>query len=134
MSMKNTILILLAPLLIAAANAQLKTVTYPTGSLDHAPGSPVVVTRFGVYPQQIIRKEGPFVLAIQNRLPGHTEHVSLTLDQNNAPELLGLDTSSVQTHAAALLDLEPNTYRVRFRENPTFSFTIVIQAKGATAP
>lgn len=118
-------LCVLLPALVS--HAQLRTVTYAPGSLAHVPGEPVIINRLGVYPQAIVRTEGPFLLYIQNRRLGHTEHFSLTLDQPNAPELIGLDTTSAKVSASQLLDLLPGTYRVRGRSNPNISFTIKIQ-------
>jgi hypothetical protein len=128
----NLKVIMMLALLGTAAYAQLKNTTYPPGSLPHVPGSPVVVNRFGVSPSTIVRQEGPFVLVIMNRLPGHTEHLSIGLDQPNSPELVGLDTSAAKTLASAFLDLQPNTYRVSFRNNPNLSLTVVIKPQGET--
>jgi hypothetical protein len=71
---------------------------------------PVVVKLSGVYPLKIVRPKGPFILYIENRLPGHAAHFSLTLNQANAPELIGLDTAVTTPRSHLILDLLPNTY------------------------
>ncbi|HXM40627.1 MAG TPA: hypothetical protein VN924_05210 [Bryobacteraceae bacterium] len=116
-----------------AASAQLKNATYAPGQLAHVPGEPVIVNKFGVYPLKIVRSEGPFLLYIENRLPGHTDHYSVTLDQANAAELVGLDTTAAKFNASALLDLDPGTYLVRFRVRTELSFTIQISAGSGAA-
>jgi hypothetical protein len=116
---------------------QLKTTAYaqpPAVVIE-----PVIVKPSGVYPSKIIRPQGPFVLYIENRLPGHAAHFSLTLSpssgqsssQTNATEIVGLNTSSGQYSAARFLDLIPGTYQLLIQAqgvgNPTgWSVTIQI--------
>lgn len=120
-------LALLAVLLAATAPAQLKNATYQPGQLARVPGEAVVVSRFGVSPAKIVRGQGPFLLLIMNRFPGHAEHFSIALDQANAPTLVGLSTSSAAPTTSTLLDLMPGTYRVSFQNQTNLSFTIEIQ-------
>jgi hypothetical protein len=84
MSLKH--LALLAAFFTSVAPAQLKSGAYTPGQLANVPGEAVIVNKFGVYPQKIVRTEGPFLLYVLNRQPGHTEHFFVTLDQDNAAE------------------------------------------------
>jgi hypothetical protein len=103
--------------------------TYAKDQLVVVPSEVVMVNRFGVTPTKIVRPPGPFVLFVENRLPGHTEHYSLTLDQDGAAEFAGMDTKSDKLRNSTLLDLLPGKYRVRFRNRAEFSVAIEIQAK-----
>jgi hypothetical protein len=121
---------LLGGMLIGStAVAQVKTTTYAQGQLVVLPSEAVLINRFGVYPPKIVRPEGPFVLFIENRLPGHSEHFSLGPDQNGAPELLGMDTGPQKFRNSILVDLQPGKYRVHFRNNPGVSVPIEIKPK-----
>ncbi len=119
---------MLALALASMAHAQLKNRSYSRGELAVVPGEPIVVTEFGVYPDKIVRPEGPFVLFIENRLPGHTERFSLTLDRDEV-ELRALNTTARKFHDATLVDLEPGKYRLRFGKRPGFWVLIEIQRK-----
>jgi hypothetical protein len=126
MNLKSAVVFALT--LASVGSGQLKKTSYAAGQLAHVPGEPVIVNRFGTYPQKITRGEGPFLLYIQNRLPGHADHYSVTLDQADAPELVGLDTTATKFDASALLNLEPGSYRVQLRERSDLSFAIQITA------
>jgi hypothetical protein len=90
----------------------------------------VIVTPSGILPKQIVRPEGPFLLYIENRLPGHVEHFSLTLDQGGGPpELIGLDTNPASWRGAILIDPKPGSYRLRFRGRSDLSLPIQITSK-----
>jgi hypothetical protein len=81
---------------------------------------PLIVKQEGVYPQKIVRPQGPFVLYIENRLPGHSTHFSISLSQANATELVGYDTSASSPRTANILNLLPGTYNLHFRlKGPT---------------
>jgi hypothetical protein len=110
-------------------SGQVKSAAYSSNQLVVIPGEPVMVTRFGIYPQKLVRPEGPFVLFVENRLPGHTEHFSLTLDQNGAAELLGMDSGPQKIRNSILLDLMPGHYRLHLQNNSQLSVAIEIQAK-----
>jgi hypothetical protein len=90
---------------------------------------PVIVKPAGIYPRQIVRPQGPFILYIENRLPGHVGHFSLTLAQANAPELAGLNTTALNARSSILLDPLPGTYTLHIQTqapNPT-GWSLVIQ-------
>jgi hypothetical protein len=121
----------LLPLAVAlmAANlwGQLKTSVYaqpPAVVVE-----PVIVKPSGIYPRQIVRPQGPFVLYIDNRLPGHAGHFSLTLDQDKAPELSGLDTNALKSRSSILLDPLPGTYRLQIQtsDRKSTGLSLVIQ-------
>jgi hypothetical protein len=117
----------LVTLLLMAASAwgQLKNTVYsqpPAVVVE-----PLIVKESGFYPQKIVRPEGPFVLYIENRLPGHTGHFSLTLAQTNAAELVGLDTTAVAWRGATFLDLQPGNYQLRIPGSQGWSVAIQIQ-------
>jgi hypothetical protein len=118
---------ILLAFLTVTSYAQLNNSSYAPGQLAHVPGEPIVVNRFGVYPKNIIRKQGPFILMIENRLPGHTAHYSLTLDQGNGGELVGFDTAPGRFRISRLLDLKPNNYVLRFPNTDSLFVTIQIQ-------
>lgn len=107
--------------------AQIKTGAYASGQLANVPGESVVLNRFGVYPRKIVRPAGPFLLYILNRLPGHTEHFSVTFDQDNAAELTGLDTATAKPNTSMLLDLQPGKYRIALRSRADLTLTVEIQ-------
>ena len=120
-------LALLAVLFAAAAIAQLNTATYQTGQLAHVQSEAVVISRFGVSPPKIVRAQGAFLLCIQNRMAGHAEQFTITLDQANAAGLATLNTTSAKPATSMLLDLKPGTYLVSFQNQKNLSFTIEIQ-------
>lgn len=101
-------LLLIGVFMEAGLHAQLKTTQY--AQLPAAAIEPIIIKPSGVYPQKIVRPQGPFVLYVENRLPGHTAHLSLTPNLANAPELTGLDTTAPSPRSFRLLDLMPGSY------------------------
>ena len=110
-------LALLAALLASTAMAQLNTATY--AQQPNIVVETLVIKASGVYPQKIVRPKGPFVLYVENRLPGHAAHFSLTLNQTNASELIGLNTIAAKFTSYTLVDLLPNTYVLHIQPQGT---------------
>lgn len=129
--MKNTTTaIMIVWLTVAAAGpigAQKRNATYQNGQLATVPTMSVLVDRVGITPESFTRPAGPFLLAIRNRRGDHNEHFSLTLDQPNAPEIYGFDTTPGQFHGAFLVDLLPGSYRLRLTNSPSLSVAITIE-------
>jgi len=113
----------------SALQAQLKNTQYT--QLPAMAIEPVIVKPVGVYPQKIVRPQGPFLLYIENRLPGHAAHFSLTLNQANAAELTGLDTNSGSFRAQTILDLMPGVYVLHFQSSGTTSQNMTAQKQDA---
>ena len=128
-SLRRIVFALMVLVSTVSAFAQLKNSAYARGQLTVVPAETVVVNRFGIYPETIVRPEGPFVLYIVNQLRGHLEHFSLTLEQDEATELIGIDTEEQHFRSSALLDLKPGKYRLRFRKSSQLSLTLEIQGK-----
>jgi hypothetical protein len=118
----------LAVALIAASLwGQLRTTVYsqpPAVVVE-----PVIVKPSGIYPSKIVRPQGPFILYIENRLPGNAGHFSLALDQASAAELTGLDTDKLTFRSSVLLDLLPGTYRLQIQtsDRKSTGLSVVIQ-------
>jgi hypothetical protein len=114
-------------LMVTSLWGQLKVTQY--SQPPQVVAEPVVVRLSGVTPQKITRPQGPFLLCVDNRLPGNDAHFSLSLNQGNSTELIGLDTIPSQTRASKLLDLQPGTYKltVQNRAGNASGWTVIIQ-------
>jgi len=110
-------LALLAVLFAAAVTAQLNTGTY--AKTPNIVVETLILKSSGIYPQKIVRPKGPFLLYVENRLPGHAAHLSLTLNQTNASELIGLNTTALKFNSVVLVDLLPNTYVLHVQNQGT---------------
>jgi hypothetical protein len=75
----------------------------------------------------IKRPVGAFLLAILNKRGDRTEHFSVTLDSDGAPEIYSLDTTPGNWHGAILLDLMSGNYRLRLKSTSAVSLPIQIQ-------
>jgi hypothetical protein len=80
------------------------------------PGEVVIVNRFGAYPLQITRPQGPFSLLIENRRPNKEETFMVgPKGSPSVPPVLTLHTHDHVARANGVLDLSPGTYELRLQ-------------------
>jgi hypothetical protein len=119
MAMKQISVLALGLVLAFALRAQ-QTAT------KQKPGVEVVyITEKYIYPAQITRPSGPFLLVIKNhsRLKGLLMHVT---DNVTGLSLNQADLDSVNGNYSVLLNLPPGTYKLLEPSQPGLKFTLTI--------
>ena len=94
----------------------------------------ITVNRFGVYPEQITRASGPFLLVIRNRSLRRAQQFNIVPLTDTAGKMLaapGSSVASLATSATAgednrLLNLQPGKYQIQFVNASQLNVTLVI--------
>ena len=81
----------------------------------------------GFVPKQLVRKPGPFVLAINNR-SGQKE-IAISLSSNRGAGVRALRISQERPSWRDLLDLPPGDYVIRELSHPAWSCALSIRAR-----
>ncbi len=122
-------LITLGALLIVgcgAGSAQMRT---PVFSPNQQPECRLItITRDGIRPTQITRKEGPFILRVENR--SDLQEITVSIAQKANPKaLVQKRHTRANADSTQLIDPEPGEYNLFVNERPEWSFKLIVNAK-----